>query len=61
MSDERKCPLRMKALDHPDTCDPRCMWLDGGECAVASIADSLVVLAGMKLMDAKARGVVEDD
>lgn len=21
-----RCPLRMKALDHPDTCDPECAW-----------------------------------
>ena len=61
MSEVGKCPFRMRALDHPDTCDPRCKWFDGGECAVATIADSLVVIAGMKLMDAQERGVAEDD
>ena len=22
-----RCPFRMAALDHPDTCDPKCAWL----------------------------------
>ncbi len=47
MKDIPRCPFRVKALDHPDTCDPLCAWLmtDSDEpymhaCAVADIASS---------------------
>ena len=45
MRDIPRCPFRMKALDHPDTCDEMCAWLmtdvdepDMHACAVAVIA-----------------------
>lgn len=57
------CPFkfRLQGFEGGENCDHDCMWFDGDECAVKSIADSLIILAGMKLMDAKARGVAEND
>ena len=39
-----KCPFRMKALDHPDTCDKECAWLIidrrtlSTACAISALA-----------------------
>ena len=43
-----KCPFRMKALDHPDTCDPECALLIMNMrtlkkfCSLASIGNASV-------------------
>ena len=41
-----RCPLRIRAFDQPDTCDPKCAWLvaeDGAHyharmCALTALA-----------------------
>ena len=43
-----RCPLRMKALDHPDRCDAGCAWLvKVTDCGIDSMLVCAATLAGI--------------
>lgn len=69
-----KCPYRMRAFDHPDTCDAECAWFleyDSGpftasdrrfgSCAIAVLAQSQNPGYGIRITGCETASLAGDE